>query len=432
MNKEELVKKRVALIKEMETLTKSKEQLTEDESNKFDELEAQIKVIDESIAKIDKLAELAKAIPGPIGPEVSEHDKKDLDKYSIAKAIFKQFEAITGKGRLDGIELEMHQEAVEENKRAGIPTAGLGIPTMAHSRADLQATVDAAGGYTVATELPGFIDTLKNTMVTLNAGARFMTGLEGDLSFPKATANSTSTWRSEGGISTQSDPTFGVVTMTPHRLTTYTEYTAQLLRQSSIDIEKFVRENLYYSIANALETTVFTGSGSSNVPGGLFSLGINDGDHGSNGTVLNWANVVQLESMVATDNALKGRPAYITNATAAGKMKTTLKTDYQGGFIWEIFSPVVPKGMINGYDAYVTNVISNASSRGSSGAVVSSLVFGDWTSLMIGQWGGGLDLIVNPYSLDTYATIRVVIAGYYDIEVTHPEAFAAIEGLETA
>ncbi|KKM71716.1 hypothetical protein LCGC14_1427720, partial [marine sediment metagenome] len=57
---------------------------------------------------------------------------------------------------------------------------------------------------------------------------------------------------------------------------------------------------------------------------------------------------------------------------------------------------------------------------------------GDWTKLMIGQWGGGLDLIVNPYSLDTYATIRVVIAGYYDIEVMYTEAFAAIEGLETA
>ena len=431
MNKEELLKKRVALIAEMETLTKGKEQLTEDESVKFDELEADIKKIDSSVKQIDKIAELLKAIPGPIGPDVSKKDKKDLDRYSITRAIYKQYEAVTGKGKLDGIELEMHQVAVEENKRAGIPTAGLGIPTMVHSRADLKATVDASGGYTVATELPGFIDTLKNSMVTIKAGAKFMQGLEGDLSFPKASTNSTSTWRSEGGLATQSDPTFGAVTMSPNRLTTYTQYTAQLLRQTSIDIEKFVRENLYYSIANALETAVFTGSGSSNVPGGLFSLSINDGDHGSNGTVLNWRNVVQLESMVATDNALQGRPAYITNATAAGKMKTTLKTDYQGGFLWEIFSPVVPKGMINGYDAYVTNVISNSQTRGTN-SNCSSLVFGDWTKLMIGQWGGGLDLIVNPYSLDTYATIRVVIAGYYDIEVMYAEAFAAIEGLETA
>ncbi|KKL90347.1 hypothetical protein LCGC14_1905620, partial [marine sediment metagenome] len=306
MNKEELLKKRVALIAEMETLTKGKEQLTEDESVKFNELEADIKKIDSSVKQIDTAAELLKAIPGPIGPEVSKKDKKDLDRYSVTRAIYKQYEAVTGKGKLDGIELEMHQEAVKENDRAGIPTAGLGIPTMAHSRSDLKATVDASGGYTVATELPGFIDTLKNSMVTIKAGAKFMQGLEGDLSFPKASTNSTSTWRSEGGLATQSDPTFTAVTMSPNRLTTYTQYTAQLLRQTSIDIEKFVRENLYYSIANALETAVFTGSGSSNVPGGLFSLSINDGDHGSNGTVLNWANVVQLESMIATDNALQG------------------------------------------------------------------------------------------------------------------------------
>ena len=218
--------------------------------------------------------------------------------------------------------------------------------------------------------------------------------------------------------------------MTPKRLTTYTEYTNQLLRQSSIDVEKFVRDNLYYSIANALELAVFVGSGSSNQPTGLAEQGVNDADHGSNGTVLNWANIVQMETMVAVDNALKGRPAYVTNATAAGKMKTTLKTDYQGGFIWEIFSPVVPKGTINGYDAYVTNVISNAQTRGTNSAC-SSIYFGDWTELMIGQWGGGLDLIVNPFTLDTYGTIRVTIAGYYDIEVKHVNAFAAIDGLET-
>jgi hypothetical protein len=47
---------------------------------------------------------------------------------------------------------------------------------------------------------------------------------------------------------------------------------------------------------------------------------------------------------------------------------------------------------------------------------------------MIGQWGG-LDLIVNPYAGDIYATVRVVIAGYYDLAVKHPESFARINDL---
>ena len=219
--------------------------------------------------------------------------------------------------------------------------------------------------------------------------------------------------------------------MTPKRLTTHTEYTHQLLRQSSISVDQEVEDTLYYAIANALETAVFTGSGTSNQPTGLFASSINNGDHGSNGTALNWANVVQLESMVATDNALAGRPAYITNATAAGKMKQTLKSTYQGGYLWEIDSRLTPMGgTINGYPAYVTNVISNALTRG-TGTGLSALVFGNWNECMIGQWGA-IDLIVNPYSLDTYGTVRVTIAGYYDLGFRHVASFAAIEGLETA
>ena len=376
---------------------------------------------------IDALRETREPLPGPPSPDLSRQDKKDLGSYSMTKAILKEAEAKSGRGKMDGIELEMHQEAIRESEEAGVTIAGLGVPTLIHSRADLAATIDAAGGYTVATELKGFIDTLKNQMVSIKAGARLMTGLKGNVSFPKASGNSTATWRSEKGTATQTDPTFTEITMLPHRLTTYTEYTTQLLKQSSIDVEKFVRENLYYSVANALESAVFVGGGSSNVPAGLENQSVNNADHGSNGTVLNWDNIVQMEQMVATDNALAGKTAYITNAAAAGKMKTTLKNDYQGGYIWENYSPVVPKGIVNGYDAYITNVLSTETKGTNTNCA--AVFFGDWTKLMIGQWGG-MDLLVNPYSLDTVGTIRVIIAGYYDVEVMYPEAFAAMMGME--
>ncbi len=368
-------------------------------------------------------------IPGPIAADVSEGDKKDLERYSIAKAILKFADPHT---KFDGIEKEMHDEAAREMKYANnITLSGLGVPSMAtESRADLKATVDAAGGYTVATEMQGFIPTLRNSMVSLQAGAKLLTGLQGDIAIPRRASDSTATWRTEGGLATQSDPTYEQVTMTPHRLTAYTEFTQQLLKQSTIDIESEVRDTLFYSVANALETAIYAGSGTSQVPEGLINVsGINDADHGSNGTVLNWANIVGMEKMVATDNGLAGKLAYITNATAAGLMKTTLKNTYQGGYIWEQFTPLT-KGMVNGYDAFITNTISNATTRGEN-SDTSLLFFGDWSQLLVGSWGG-LDLLVNPYSLDTYGTIRVVIAGYYDIAVKQPAAFAAMAGLENS
>jgi len=57
-------------------------------------------------------------------------------------------------------------------------------------------------------------------------------------------------------------------------------------------------------------------------------------------------------------------------------------------------------------------------------------LFGNWSELLFGQWGG-IDLLINPYSLDTYAQIRVVAAGYYDVAVKHVESFARINDVIT-
>jgi HK97 family phage major capsid protein len=439
MNKKEMIAKRVALIKQMEELTKGKEQLTDEDRQKFDDLEKEVKTLAGDIKRAETLESVKPVKPeekevtlsGPESAKISKQDEKDLKRYSVRGAIKKRVDFILGHAKFDGIEKEMHDEGVKEMQASKLEVQGIAVPSLYFNKSqrDLKASVDASGGYTVSEDMVGLIETLKNSMVTVRAGAQVLTGLQGDFAAPRQATDSVATWRSEGGLSTQSDPTFEQLTMTPKRLTTHTEYTHQLLRQSTINVDKMVEDTLYYSIANALETAAFTGSGTSNQPSGLFSLAINNGDHGSNGTVLNWDNIVQLETMVGTDNALMGRPAYITNVTAAGAMKTTLKTTYQGGFLWEIDSRLVPSGTVNGYDAYTTNVISNALTRG-TGTGLSAIVFGNWNELLYGQWGA-IDLIVNPYSLDTYGTVRVTIAGYYDIGVRHLESFAAIEGLET-
>lgn len=401
-------------------MDKEKEKDLAPETSKV-EVKIDASEVTEAVTKLAETVEKMQPqepLPGAPAPEFSEKDKRDLAKYSIAKAIWKKAQAQGGVAKFDGIELEMHQEAIKENKEKGVTVSGLGVPgIIVNQRADLKATVDAAGGYTVATELPGFIDTLKNNMASLRAGASLWTGLEGDISIPKASGNSTAYWRSEGGLATQSDPTFTAVTMSPNRLTAYTEYTQQLLKQSSIDIERFVRENLYYSIANALETAVYEGTGSSNQPTGILEASVNDATHGStNPTAASWANIVNMESMVAVDNALTAKMAYVMKSTAAAALKTTEKASNTAQFIWGQ-DPLLG-GVVNGYPALVTNVFTD-----------DTVIFGNFSELIIGKWGSGLDLLVNPYSLDTYATIRVVVAGYYDLAIKHAESFARIDDL---
>jgi len=360
------------------------------------------------------------ALPGAPAQDVSDKDKKSLDKYSIRKAILKKAQAQNGEGKLDGIEGEMHQEAIREAKGTGREISGPGIPLMyLNHRATLQATTDAAGGYTVAEDTVSFIDSLKNTMATISAGATFMSGLVGDVKIPRLATDSVATWRTEGGVATQSDPTFEGPTLVPHRLTAYTVYSMQLLRQSTLDIDKIVSDTLSYSIANALEAAALEGDGTSQVPVGILNASnVNDAHHGSTSTLASWTNIVNMEKMVAADNALAAKMAYIMTTSAAAQLKITSADSVGGGYIW-MQDPILG-GTVNGYRALTTNVLTNA-----------SVLYGNWAELMFGQWGG-IDLLINPYSRDTYAEVRVVIAGYFDVQLKHGQSFAKIDVLKGA
>lgn len=414
-----LVKQRAALIKQMEELTNGKEQLTEDERTKFDEIEAQVSALDKDIERAQKLAKAQDVkieLPGAPAVDLTEKEKQNLRGYSIRKALLQKLDP-SEHGKLDGLELEMHQEAVKEGNRSGQPVSGLGIPAV-QLRADLQTGAAATGGNLVQTDVVSFIGALRNSMATMRAGATLMTGLQGDVQIPTLSADSTAAWRSEIGVSTQSDPTFGTVTMTPHRITTYTAFSKQLLLQTSYDVENIIRDTLFYAVANRLETDALEGDGASQVPTGILNASnVNDATHGSTApTLASWTNIVNMMKMVAVDNALVAKMAFIVKATAAAQLLITKKDTYTGGFIWE--GNGLGEGTISGYPAYVTNVFTN-----------DTVLFGNWSDLVYGQWGG-LSLNINPYSLDTYDMTRVVINGYYDVAVKHGQSFARIDDLK--
>ena len=114
-----------------------------------------------------------------------------------------------------------------------------------------------------------------------------------------------------------------------------------------------------------------------------------------------------------------GSLAYLTNPKVRGLLKTTLKANGVPGFIWE-------NNELNGYPARVSNLVPSDLTKGTAASKCSAIMFGDWSQLWILQWGG-LDLIVDPYTLADQGAYRVVLNAYHDIHVRRPEAFAAIK-----
>jgi HK97 family phage major capsid protein len=300
---------------------------------------------------------------------------------------------------------------------------------MAASGRDLVVGTPTAGGNLVATDLmsQSFIELLRNKMIVRAAGATVLAGLVGDVAIPRQTGGATAYWVAESGAPTESQQTVDQVALTPKTVGAFTDISRKLLKQSSIDVEMFVRNDLATVLALAIDLAALHGSGASNQPTGIASTsGIGSVVGGTNGLAPAWSHIVDLESEVAIDNADVGALAYITNPKVRGVLKQTEKASGTAQFVWERGSQP-----LNGYPAFVTNQVASNLDKGTSVGVCSAIFYGNWADLLIGMWGG-LDVLVDPYTGGTAGTVRVIELQDVDIAVRHAQSFAAMLDALTA
>jgi len=346
-------------------------------------------------------------------------DKRETKRYSMMRAI----NALANPGdaaaqRAAAFEREC-SEAV--SAKLGKQARGFMVPTEVQKR-DLNVTTATAGGNLVATDLLGgsFIDALRNAMVIDRMGTRMLTGLVGNIAIPRLSGTGTAYWVAENTAPTESDQTIAQVTMSPKTVGAFTDISRRLLLQSSIDVEAMVQNDLATILGLAIQQAAISGSGASNQPSGILTRVTASVIGGTNGAAPTWANIVQLESDVAVANADEGTLGYLTNARMRGRLKTTSKVTGQNGFIWEGADTPV-----NGYRTGVTNAVPSNLVKGTSGAVCSAMIFGNWADLVIGMWGS-LDLMVDPYTGSTAGTVRVVALQDVDVQLRNVVSFATM------
>jgi len=322
-----------------------------------------------------------------------------------------------------GFEFEVCRAAAD--KHAHREVKGIMVPFEVLKR-DLTVGTPTAGGNTVATNLlaGNMIDLLRNKMVLPGMGMQMLTGLVGNIAIPKVTGGATAYWVSEGSSPTAADQSFGQVAMSPKTLAARTAISRKLLLQSSIDVEAFVQADLATVLAQEIQRAAINGSGTAPEPRGILNtVGIGDVAGGTNGLAPTWAHIVALETEIAQDNADVGTMGYLTNAKVRGRLKTTSKVSGQNGFIWE--------GGLNGYQAEVTNAVPSNLVKGSSGAVCSAIIFGNFNDLIMGMWGG-LELMVNPYTNAANGGVLVHAFQDVDLAVRNVESFSAMKDALTA
>jgi len=272
---------------------------------------------------------------------------------------------------------------------------------------DLSAGTATDGAELVADNLlaGSYIEVLRNSMVTAQAGVTMLPGLVGNVEIPRQTSGAASTWISaEDGDATESDPQFDQVTLSPKDLACYTEVTRRLMLQSTPAIEGIVRNDLAIAQALGIDLAVLYGSGATGQPTGVANqTGINTFTFAGAGPT--FAETVRMVKEVMTDNALMGSLAYIIDPAGWEDAMTTSKDTGSGQFLMS------ESGTINGYRSLVSTQVT-----------AEDWFFGNWADVLVGEWGG-LEINVDPYTHSLKGKVRFITFKTVDVAVRHPTSF---------
>lgn len=396
----EQLKKRAFEI--IDTCKKEVRDLTEDETTELEDLKEKIKQKDEELKELqDRLEKLSfEEDPednneGEYKENCENKSKSNIRKMKKNFSLVKAIRSIANNQPLDDVTLAVIKAGQEEARKAGVNAQGQ-IQLPMEERATV--TVAAEGEDVVATELFDILTPLRAKNVLVNAGAKFLGNLVGNVQVPVMTKANV-TWEGETASAKDGASTFSHVTLSPKRLTAYVDISKQMIAQDSIGVENAIRNDLVAAINAKLEETILgDAAGSTTQPAGMFNVISAD-------TVADFAAICDKEASVEDANVL-GECVYVMSNKAKSAMRSMIKGTNGTGMVFE-------DGEVDGTKAFNTSNVADK-----------KYLYGDFSNLAIGSWGG-VDLTVDPYTKAGDGQIRIVVNMYVDAQVLRKEAFAA-------
>lgn len=346
----------------------------------------------ESIKKeITDLNEELRGIENDLNTENNTiNTSKTMNKeFRLIKAI----NDIANNRNLDNVSSAVVAAGAEEMRKAGLSFGGqIQLPVEKRDAV----TVASEGEDVVVTDFTNILEQLRAKNVLVAAGARYLTGLVGDVQVPIMGASNV-TWEGETAAAKDGAPTFDHLKLQPKRLTAYVDVSKQFLVQDSLDAEALIRQDIVNAVNSKLEATILgSASGSTTQPQGIFY------STSALTSISTFADVCNLEAAVEDANVL-GECKYVMSNKAKAALRNMAKSTKSTQLVME-------NGTIDGTPVLNTSHVE-----------AKNVAYGDFSNLAIGQWGG-IDLTVDPFTQASNGKVRLVINAFFDAKVLRPEA----------
>lgn len=370
MNSLEIADKKATLVKRnLDILALAKNEvreLTDEENEEFKENEEEIQKLDEEMKELED--ELENKEDNQDENPDDENDKNKEDR-KMEKTKFNLMKEL--------------RNAMETGNSVKIENRAY--------------TVASEGEDLVETDVYSILEPLRAKNVLVNAGAKFMTGLVGDVQVPVMSAGQVF-WAAETGAASDGSGSFTSVSLSPKRLTAKFPISLQFLAQDSVDAEGAIRRDIINAINDKLEATILgNAAGSTTQPAGMFYNVTPE-------NIAAFADITALEADVEAANVY-GDCKYVMAPSTKAALRSMIKGTNGTGMVYE-------NNAVDGTDALVT-----------SNVATDKLIYGDFSNLVIGQWGDiQLDVVRDTASL-VNGCVTIVINAFFDAQVARTEAF---------
>jgi HK97 family phage major capsid protein len=333
---------------------------------------------------------------------------KEVAKYSVARVLT----AFYDKTIDASYERTLTEDCWKRMGRPGTPFADTVIlpyevVDVVRQQRDLS-VASGGGGFLIEDRIPMLADAQRPRNLVRRAGATYLTGLKANQSIPRVNATATGAWLStEAAQPAESQQTIVSVPLMPRTYSVYVERSRLLWLMAPELSERAIRSDLYQIAEGALDVAALAGTGTSQPQGIIGTSGVGS----FTGASIAWAGVLEAQSDVLNANALASPTsfAYVTTPSVA-----ELLAKRQG------FSSTAPM-WIGGLDE---GTLAGARAFTSTNVPAATIVAGDWSQLVVAEYGPGIEIRINPAANFQAGIIGFALDYTCDCAVTFPTAFS--------
>lgn len=383
-----VIRKELAELKDAIKTLGEKDQITPAVEAKFKAIEEDLKALEK------KTVERQLTVPG------AEEDLKK-NPFDLHMAIVA---AKTGNWNGAGYELEHIKATHQKALKLGFQPHN---PEILHK--DILAGTGANGGFLLSVEVDQSITPLAiaSRPVLNDMGITKLNNLAvGDYHYHKQATRGTAYWIGELQAPTKSGQTFERRSLKMKKIAAYTACSNDMLRQGRGTMDSFVRQDLSDALGLGIETALHRGSGSDYQPRGLVNQsGLTTTTAvGANGGQVGLRRLALMANNIENADLLKGALGYVTHPRVAFQLRIQGSEAFSGQTTnTPPLNGQVPLSNAKleelvGYKIRTTTLLPTNLTKGSS-SDCTYVIFGDWSQLIMGAWGG-LEIKVSDQASD--------------------------------